>query len=423
MKKIIAGILVLAFAFGAYGQTSPSDKAEASFVKGDYLKGMNILTAAINDPDPVQRADALQTYARFYENIVGNTDYALMLYGNILRTNLPAEHLIKASAQKEISRLNLLKTQHGAENAVLKKLRPPEATSPGENSRQTAQLLSIIDKKPDYYRISEVYYQLGRHYLAMENYRQAYIALKKSLQLKPGINFYLPVNVYADMAYAKWIRSIINSASRGILGVLLIVTMIAFYSSRPWRWLKLRHLMTGLAIALLWLIIFSISYKLLTSNHGISDKTMGEISAAPPCFVNCGPDSQNWQVVKSLFVYGLVGVLGLFVFSIGISRFKYRWAAMLINVAFALLLFTALTTTFYMRNCDQKSVFNSDVQNGTLHYIRGSSYFISFGMEPYILTNPKAYPNLAIDNVSDIHMREWIKKHCPVSPPAGQPAH
>lgn len=422
MKKIIAGILVLAFAFGAYGQSNPSDEAEALFAKGDYLKGMNILIAAINDPDPVRRADVLQTYARFYENIVGNTDYALMLYGDILKTNLPAEHPIKASAQKEISRLNLLKTQYGAENAVLKKLRPPEATSPGENSRQTAQLLSIIDKKPDYYRISEVYYQLGRHYLTAENYHQAYITLKKSLQLKPGINFYLPVNVYADMAYATWVRSIINSVSRGILGALLIVTIIAFYSSRPWRWLKLKHLMTGLAIALLWLIIFGLSYTLLTYKLILSDTTMGEISAAPPCFIDCGPDSQNWQATKNLFVYGLVGASGLFVFSIGISKLKHRWAALLINAAFALLLFTALTTTFYMQNCDQKSAFSSGAQNGILHYIKGSNYFVSFGMEPYILTNPKAYPNLAINNVVDTHMQDWIKKYCPFLPPVGQPA-
>jgi len=379
---------------------------------------MGVLTAAINDPDPVRRALALQTYARFYENLVGNTDYALMLYRNILRTNLPADNSIKASTQKEISRLKSLKVQYRAEDVLLKRLRPPEIMSPGENNRQAVQLRSIIDKKPDFYRLHEVYYRLGRNYIAMGSYHQAYMLLKKSLELRPAINFYLPVNVYKDIAYAKWVRSTIKLVARGIIGVLLIVTIIAFYLSRPWRWLKLRHLITGLTMVILWLIILSVSYTLLVPRREISDKTIVDISAAVPCFVSFGPENLNWQVVINLFVYGLIGVSGLFVFSIGISRFKYRWAVLLINVAFALLLFTTLTTIFYMQNCDQKSAFSSDAQNGILHYIKGSNYFVSFGMEPYVLTNPKEYPNLAIINITDVHLREWLQKYNPVSLPA-----
>lgn len=420
MKKNIAVIFVLAFAFGVYGQTSPSDEAESLFAKGEYFKGMNILTEAINAADPVQRAGALQTYARFYENLAGNTSYALTLYDDILKTNLADDHPIKSSAQKEISRLKSLKVQYGSEDVLLKSLRPAESISSDKNNRQITQVRSIIDKKPQYYRLSEVYYYLGRSYLAVGNYQQAYLALGKAVELKPAINFYLPVNVYKDAAYAEWIRSTVKSVSRRIIGVLLVITIIAFYSSRPWRWLKLRHLIAGLIMTVLWLIIFGVSYKLLTSSRTISDKTIAEISAAVPCFVHFEAEGPNWRVVENLFVYGLIGILWLFVFSIGTGRLKYRWAAILANTTFALLLFTSLTVVFYMQNCDQKSVFNSDVQNGVLHYIKENSYFINFGMEPYVLTNPQAYPNLAIDNISDIHMREWIQKYCPFSIPANQ---
>jgi tetratricopeptide (TPR) repeat protein len=420
MKKIIVVILVLAFTFEAYGLNSRSDEADALFAKGEYLKGINILTAAINDPNPVQQADALQTYAKFYENFVGNTDYALTLYGNILKTNLPPNHPIKVSAQKEIDRLRLLKTQYGSENVLLRKLRPAETMNLDENGWLIVQLCAIIDKKPEYYRLSEVYYYLGRNYLVVGNYRQAYTALKKTVELKPAVNFYLPVNVYKDMAYAKWIRAIINTVLYGTAGTLLIVTMAAFYASRPWKWLRPRHLIAGSAIILLWLIILVIAYPLLVSGHGISDKTIAEISAAPPCFISYWTDNSNQQVLKSLFLYGLIGISVIFVFSTGTSRLKCRWAVLLINTVFALLLFTTLTTIFYMQNCDQKSVFNSESQTGILGYIRGGSYFVSFNIEPYILTNPRAYPNLAINNITDVHLREWIQKHCPFSPPVKQ---
>jgi hypothetical protein len=222
------------------------------------------------------------------------------------------------------------------------------------------------------------------------------------------------------MAQAKWIRSIINSISRGILGVLLVITVIAFYYSCPWKWLKLSHLAVWLSIVLLWLIVFSVSYKLLAVERKISEKTLAEISAAPPCFVSLGLESPNWQVIKNLFVYGLVGISGLFVFSIGIVGLKHRWVAIMINAVFGLLLFAALAAVFYMHNCDQKSVFISDVQNGFFRYVEGKNYFVDFGMEPYVLTNPGAYPDLAVENVADIHLHQWIESRCPFSPPAGK---
>lgn len=79
-------------------------------------------------------------------------------------------------------------------------------------------------------------------------------------------------------------------------------------------------------------------------------------------------------------------------------------------------------TIFYMQNCDQKSTFYSHTQNGILQYIDGGNYFINFAMEPYILTNPKVYPDLALTNVADTYMKEWMLKYCPFSPPANKPA-
>jgi tetratricopeptide (TPR) repeat protein len=422
MKKIIIAIFVLTFATISYGQDSPEAQADALFAKGEYLGGMNILTKALNNPDPLERAKALEAYAKFYENLVGNAGYTLNLYEDILRVNLPADHPIKASAQKEIGRLKSIQSKYAAEDNIIKRLQAPEILSPEKNEQQAEQLISIIDKKPDYYRIHEIYYLLGRNYVAMEKYYQAYGLLKKSIELKPAINFYMPVNVYKDMAYVKWVRLVVNSATRSITGVLLVVTIIAFYLSRPWRWLKLRHITILLAVALLWLAVFGISYKLL-SNPKLSDQLIADISAAMPAFVDSGAGGPNWQVVQNLFLYGLVGISGLFVFTIGTSGIKSRPAALLINAAFGLLLFATLTTIFYMQNCDQKSAFASESQDGIGYYVNGGNYFLSFGMEPYVLTNPKAYPNLAVSNLTDVHMIEWVKKHCPFPSPANQPGH
>jgi len=422
MKKIITPIFVLIFTFVAFAQSASSDEAKTLFEKGEYLKGISILTKALNEPDPVLRAKALQTYADFYENLVGNTTYALSLYNDILRTSLPADNPIKIAAQKEISRLNSLKSQFKKEDALLKKIAANESISQAINSEQAKQLLSIINQKPNYYRLSEVYYRLGRSFLATENYHEAYLSLTKSLQMKPAINFYLPVSVYKDLAYSKWVRLTINSVSLIIIGGFLLAAIIAFYLSCPWRWFKLKHLYIFLITALVWLIVFAVSYKLLVSGKKLSDKMIGDISATEPYFISSLPGSPNRQVLLNLYIYSLVGLSIIFVFSIGTSRLKGRWTAISINTLFSITLFVTLTTIFYMQNCDQKSVFNSSGQNGILRYFEGDNYFVTFAIEPYVLTNPRAYPNLTLINVADVHLKEWIEKYNASASDANKPA-
>jgi hypothetical protein len=174
--------------------------------------------------------------------------------------------------------------------------------------------------------------------------------------------------------------------------------------------------MKGLSIVLLWLIVFSASYIWFAGRSVVSETTMFIAGVIPPYFFSFGPDSPYWKVTQNLFEYGLVGVLGVFVFSIGIGRLKNRWMAALINLVFAVLLFTSLTAVFYMRNCDQKSIFGSEAAGSALYYLKGDSYFVTIGIEPYVLTNPKAYPNLAIGNVADPYMSAWLKKYCVFTP-------
>ena len=167
----------------------------------------------------------------------------------------------------------------------------------------------------------------------------------------------------------------------------------------------------------LWVAVFAVSYFVFVKNQHVSEPTLLNANAAPPYFLNFGTGSTYWWIVKSLFFYGLVGTGGLYVFLLATSRMKSRRTAMLINVVFALLLFSSLSAIYYLRTCDQKSLFASDGKDGIAYYAKGGNYFITYGMEPYILTDPKAYPNLSLNNVSDPYIRDWILKYTPFTSP------
>ncbi|MCE5187193.1 MAG: hypothetical protein LLF76_13815 [Planctomycetaceae bacterium] len=410
-------ILVLICTAVVWAQTDPVEQAQSLFKQGDYLAGMNLLTAELNSPDAVKQAAALEAFARYQEELVGNYDYALRLYQSILKNNLPKDDPLKADAKEQMARIIELKSRYRAEDVLLRSLQPPEVAKPDRCDRQTMLLRSIMESKPDYYRNYEVFYHLGRHYLVTQDYRRSCELLDRALQLKPAINFYLPLHTCRERAHRLWVQSNVNKGSFISVGVLLAVTIVSFYAARPWRWVRMRHLAIGFAGAALWVIVFAVFYKLTAARQIIPDESQTQISIVPPFYPDFGPGSPYWHVAQNLCIYGLVGTLGVFVFAVGAAKFKRRWMAVMGNGIFSVLLFGTLLTIFYMYNCNEKSVFYSVAQQGSLGRLNGASYFVNYGMEPYILTNPKAYPDLALENVSDAHMYEWVKRYCTFSTP------
>lgn len=417
MKRGVITLVLFILVTCAYGSLrDPASEAKALFDRGEYGRGFGLLNRALRGRNisPLQRAHAFKALAEFYEQLMGNPDGAVRYYKKILKAGLPADHPVKSLARKELARFSSLEKEYRKQNALLKKLRIASSRREDEDriKEHIAQLEALIKDNLQYYKLTEAYFYLGQNYMRLEEFGKACKLFEKCTQLKPCINFYLPVKVRADVAHARWIVSTTNKTVWAILAVLVISAAIVFYISRPWRWIRLRHLILCLAVLFLWWGTFNVSFRGFAETFEVTNELIREIGAELPSFVNAAPGSPGSQVTKYLFLYGLVAVLGTFVFSIGISRLKSRWAALLINSLFALLLFACLTTVFYLRHCERQSRFNSQAKN-KLYYPKGLLCFFMEEPEPYILTNPKAYPNLQARNIDDSDLREWVLQHCP----------
>lgn len=420
MRKII--IILGLFAFAAYApgdQNDPISQAEALLAKGEYSKGLRILHKIERSASStaLQKANAEKSLAEFYDKAVGDSRQTLLNYRKILRTELASDHPLKVLSRKEILRLSSLETKYHTQRKLLLILRVESSKSIRRRDKtnikeQIAQLQAVIDRVPDYYRLHEVYYYKGLNHLVLEEFGKAYKSLKKAVQLKPAINLCLPVNNRLDQTKHRWARFVANRYSWGTIGVLLLLTIIVFYTSLPWQWIKLRHAFICLVMVCLWVIVLSLSHYLLAGRSEKNKEVIGDNIAELPAFVSTSVGSPGSQTIKKLFQYGLVGVFWMFVFSIGISKFKYRCLTIPINFIFALLLFCSLITIFYMRHCDDKSIFYSEAR-GNAYYLKGNLYTVVRSPEPYILTNPKAYPNLNLQNISDPDLKQWVMKYCP----------
>jgi tetratricopeptide (TPR) repeat protein len=422
-KNIITLTLFILIPCALGNQKDPVSETQALLEQKEYIKALDLLNQALRDEtlSPLQRAQVLKTQAEFYEEFVGDSGRALRIYKEIFGTELPADHPIKSSADKEIARLESLERRYSEQNILLKKAQIVASSVADEKTatEQIALLRNLIRNNPEYYKLTDAYYYLGLSYMALEKYGKSCRLFEKCTQLKPAIDFYLPVETFFSTARMRWSASVVATTAWSIVGVLLIFTVVIFYMSRPWQWIRPGHLVLGLVMVLLWWAIFSVSYKLLAGSFQIDEETAHEMGVELPCFINTVPGTLSYKVVKYLFLYGLVGTLGVFVFSIGASRLKHKTVKLLINSLFGLLLFASLSTIFYMRHCYQQSSFNPRTES-KFSCLDGHLYFRLAEPEIYVLTNPRAYPNLKTSEITDPDFREWVEQYCPLPLRPGQ---
>ncbi|MHC4160021.1 MAG: tetratricopeptide repeat protein, partial [Planctomycetota bacterium] len=309
MKRGVITLVLFILVTCAYGSLrDPASEAKALFDRGEYSKGFGLLNRALRDQNisPLQRAHVLKALAEFYEQLMGNPDEAVRYYKKILKVEFPADHPVISLARKELARFDSLEKKYHKQNALLKKLRIASSQQEDEDEikEHIAQLKALIKDNPQYYKLTEAYFYLGQNYMHLEEFGKACKLFEKCMQLKPCINFHLPVKVRADAAHARWIVSTTNKTVWATLAVLVISAAIVFYISRPWQWIRLKHLIPCLAILFLWWATFNVSFRWFAETFEVTDELIREIDAELPSFVNAAPGSPGSQITKYLFLYG-----------------------------------------------------------------------------------------------------------------------
>jgi len=378
---------------------------------------MSLLSKAIRDnaADPLRQALYIKALGDFHREICGDMRRAAMNYRRVINSGIPAGHELKQSANKEIARIKELKTKHRDIDTRLKRLlaRANRKRQPAAVKEDISQLKELIEKNPGYYLLHEAYYALGMNYQYLKKPGKAYPLLQQAMEIKPGIVFYLPAQAQAQKARASHLRNTINKIAGALLYLLLFVTMILFYISRPWRWFRLKHAIPLIALVLCWWLVFNISHTLLgKSFSGGEGRLVITEKGKDTEYLSASPGSPGSEKTKPFFNLGLIGVMALFLFSISIRKFKSKKLVVISTIIYGFLTFSALSTLYYMKYCDQAGMFKSK-GGGIFYYIGGGVHFNPEDPEPNILTNPQAYPGIEVSKVPDPYLREWIKNHCP----------
>ena len=414
MNKFLSLPVILILAIPVIADSDDAiNKAHTLFSQGQYKDGRDLLNNALRDRslNSLQRNQVFFSLGNFNHEFVGNFDSAMMFYRRVTRSDLGDDHSLKIQAQEKIAALETFKTNFLEQDKLLKKIsiQTHRQNQPQQIEKQISQLKSLGRQNPDYYKIAQVYFYMGLNQQKIKNYHGAYKSFQKAIEYKPAVSFFLPVETRMKTVYGQWRRQQINRTIWAAAGILMVIIALTYYLSKPWKWMRPRHVIAGLGMIALWWGIFNISHIWLASRYVVP----ADFNSNPfedPKYAIATPGGYGGEIAGLLFGYGLVGVAGLYIFALGARRLKSRPLAFCANGIVGLLILSTITTIFYMRHCDRESEFLSQGQ-GMMFYAAGDIYFRTSEPEACILTNPKAFPNLSISN-TDPEFKEWMLRHC-----------
>jgi len=353
------------------------------------------------------------TRAQFYENYVGDLKKAKMFYKLVTQFEFSDAKKEILSAQDGIKRIDAFNTKYDKQLQFLQKVnRHVFGFGKKQHDQEFIDMLSdFVSNTNDEQLLALAHYYLGRLFFSKEQQEPllAYKAICKSLELKPAIGYYVPVIGRKEAAYERWFSNLITHFLWVIAAVLLVFIALVFYFSRPWQWFNFRTAIFVLAVSLLFAVLMLFVMWLV-----IKMTTLPENYVSPPVYFRTDLGGFNNFIPTKFLLYTLTALGGTICLVVSTLQFKHRWTWRLINVVVVCMLFTTMYSIFVFRYCKVPSDYSTTSfyreKGETFSYLSGVTYFRLRDLRPFVLTNPRTYPDLGTAKMDEQVFARWLEK-------------
>ena len=407
VRNVVAFVAALVLATTAAPvMADPVGEARAHLKAGRYKEGYQVLNKAHTRlrSEPGKYAPVLLALADFYERHAGDFDEAARFLGEVTELGLPATDPGVKTARLGLARLKAQAARFKQLNEALFRL-SLERQEPEVAKTRVDKLRAFIARNPGYPRLASAHYYLGKNLLLLERHREAHRAFVAALKLRPALGYHLPVEHSKESVYKRLVRRDLLLAARVVLGILVGLYLVLFLLSRPWKTLGLKHGLVLVSLLGAWWIFF----RLAVSVAGETVNRQPGIFPAP-IYQFTAQDGPMSQILDTLFLYGLVGVAGVFVMAVSTARFSRPWTWAVLNAAAAQLLAGGLMSLFYLDHAGQ-GAFKAASQ-GRLSSLRGDFYYAKQNQGPFLLTDPMAYCKFqkTLHEMDEEHIKAWFRR-------------
>jgi hypothetical protein len=403
----IAVIIIVVLADICLAEQDVLTQINCCFENKQFTQGLNILQKELNESTELKPALLLMK-ANFYENYAGNLLQAKRFYQQLLQLKLPEDQKYMIDARAGIERIENYSRKYAKEIKFFTEIN--KLTGEGtEPEKLITQLLEFISNNSDKLLLANAYYYLGNIYLDQKICWPAYQMSLKVVELKPAFHYYLPVNTLRYDAYKQWLLNLITNIVWIVLLALLIFIAVVFYFSRPWQWLNIKIAASATIIILLFVAFCLLTMWLINKTAAPPPYYM-----SPPVYYRANFGGFNAWLPTKYLLYILTASVGTIILVTSTLRFKHRWTWRLINILATILLFSSLFTVFFLRYGFHSSSYSVNSfyreKNKTFSYFSGRTYFRLNDVRPFVLTNPKAYPDLGTKKIDEPVFARWFKK-------------
>ncbi len=398
---------------------TPLNQALAFIKTADYGKSIQTLRKAMQREQDIRTKTRLKaTLALVSMQHTGNYDDALNYYQQILSLRSTGVEDIQKTAAQQIAFIESLRTAYKHQDLHLKKIKQKMYSRIPETEVKTLihELNVFINDNTDYYKLHEAVYYSGLYYMKINTYSKAVKAFEKAISLKPAIDFYLPVTNRLNSAIKKRDKQFLKTLSQAIAGMMLFITMITFYASRPHTWFGFRPVLIGMTLIGIWAVVYHLFFYIVKPDSVFLTETIQQqLSYEKPMFFLSLNENLGENPLTGFLNYGLICLSGILIFSassmnLPLLKKKFK-LTVFINTVYSALAFISVLLIFSY-NCHY--TYQCEIvteSNGVTSYLTGSLFYRSKDPKPYLLTAPKDYPALNYDNISDNSVKEWLLKY------------
>ncbi len=368
---------------------------------GEYKKALLELNKGVRFKEKFSVStltEVLFEKSRFYEQFVGNYGGALDQLRQLeLLAGVEQESIKRA--RREAARLEHLLDENRIEGELVKTLislgHHPVAPTQFEAIRQA------LDRRPSTPYAAHLHCFAGRAWLSEGAHRRAAEAFGRAYALKPAIDLLVPIREQLLLAEEKQQSDWYVDLAWGGVALLGLIFVPLFYLRRPWRWLRLSHLMSPATVGLLWLVVYRVSSEVIART--MNAEAVGERTGV----VLATPGMDIFALLDALFWFGLCGVVGAFVIALVTSRLEWGWLQLLVNTVASLLLFCSLAGIYYLRYLtDAKAIPGRSAES----LPRGFEFPVDNPL-PYVLSDPKTFGGMNYEKLHEPIVQEFIKRH------------
>jgi hypothetical protein len=404
--SIAAGIVIV-LADVCFAEQDVVTQIKSCFENKQFTEGLSILEKELNKRTELKPILLLMK-ADFYENYAGNLLQAKRFYRQLIQLNLPEDQKCMIDARAGIKRIEDYSQNYAEEIKFFKEIE--RRTREGaELGKLNTQLLEIISNNSDKLLLANTYYHLGNIYLDQKKYWPAYQMSLKVEELKPAFHYYLPINTLKYDAYKQWLSNLIANMAWTLLLALLIFIAVVFYLSKPWQWLNIKIAASAIIIMLLFSAFCLLIMWIINKTAAPPPNYM-----SPPVYYRANFGGFNTWLPTKCLLYTLTASVGTIILVTSTLKFKHRWTWRLINILATILLFSSLFTVFFFRYGFYSSSYSVNSfyreKSKTFSYFSGKTFFRLIDVRPFVLTNPRAYPDLGSKKMDEPVFARWLEK-------------